>query len=51
MRANHDATAGPVFFMMPCIGTMLDLPQVDPEVSEAAWREIDLFRSQEYTSD
>ena len=28
----------------------LDLPQVDPEVSEAAWREIDLFRLQEYTS-
>ena len=29
----------------------LDLPQVDPEVSEAAWREINLFRLQEYTSD
>ena len=29
----------------------LDLPQVDLEVSEAAWREIDLFRLQEYTSD
>ena len=31
-------------------GELLDLPQVDPEVSEAAWREIDLFRLQEYTS-
>ena len=30
---------------------VVDLPQVDPEVSEAAWREIDLFRLQEYTSD
>ena len=32
-------------------GLVVDLPQVDPEVSEAAWREIDLFRLQEYTSD
>ena len=29
----------------------IDLPQVDLEVSEAAWREIDLFHLQEYTSD
>ena len=36
---------------------VVDLPQVDPEASERlaaakpAWREIDLFRLQEYTSD
>ena len=33
------------------VAFILDLPQVDPDVSEAAWREIDLFRLQEYTYD